>query len=99
MDQTINETMEYILYKKRIQNVCTTWQSQLEKSFATNGRVIGKYGYVFYKEDGKLKQIPDANLVKYVVRKVKEQGLLEQESVSESNTFETNVATNLVNEM
>ena len=73
MDQTIIENgnnVETYLYKNRVMNSVKTFEGQMSRKYATEGKIIGKGNYEFRKVDGKLVQVIPQTLHKPVKRMI-----------------------------
>ena len=94
MDQTNVEngnTVETLLYKKRINSSVANWKSQLSKKTATEGIILGKGDYEFCKIDGKLVQVVPSKLHKSLKRVISS---LESDGLVSSKLNEISVETN-----
>ena len=86
MDQTIIENgnnVETYVYKNRIANSVETFEKQMSKKFATEGKIIGRGDYEFCKVDGKLVQVIPQHLqksLKRVIKTLESEGLVSRES-------------------
>ena len=108
MDQTNVEkgnTVGTLLYKKRINASVGIWRDQMRKKVTTEGIILGKGNYEFYKdENGKLVPVVPAKLeepLKRVITSLERDGLvssiLSEKTVSEKtvgiNSFAMEEAT------
>ena len=74
MDQTIVENgnnVETYVYKNRIVGAVKGFETQMNRKFATEGKIIGKGNYEFCKIDGKLVQVIPQELHKPLKRVIK----------------------------
>ena len=86
MDQTIIENwnnVETYVYKNRVANSVETFEKQMSKKFATEGKIIGRGDYEFCKVDGKLVQVVPQQLhrpLKRVIKTLENEGLVSRQS-------------------
>ena len=92
MDQTIIENgnnVETYVYKNRIAHSVDTFESQMTRKFATEGKIIGRGDYEFCKVDGKLVQVVPQHLhkpLKRVIKTLEKEGLVSRESAFEQSS-------------
>ena len=82
MDQTIIENgnnVETYVYKNRISSTVKGFETQMNRKFATEGKIIGKGDFEFCKVDGKLVQLIPQELhkpLKRVIKTLERDGLI-----------------------
>jgi len=96
MDQTIIENgnnVENYVYKNRVASSMEEIKGQMNRKFATEGKIIGKGNYEFYiDDDGKLRQVVPQNLhkpLKRIMKTLESEGLISSTSMEEENTSES----------